>query len=393
MAVAATLAMLAVLTLSSMAVFTATVLAPEAGPALGIDPARIGLFISLVYVVAMFTGAVTGTLVLRWGGIRVCQLSMISASAGLAALSLGTLPATVLSALLLGLSYGPFNPASAHVLAGISTPRWRPLVFSVKQTGVPLGGALAGIIVPLLVLTEGWRGAAAWIAVAPLVVGLAIEPLRRGLDLDRQPGERLRLASLVSPIHLALGDRVLRRLTIGAFFYAGCQLCVGAFLVVYLIWRLDMGLVEAGGVFALLQIGGFLGRLFWGAVATRASGSRVVLVGIGLLTATSLVGAILLGPGWPMPAVMGLALLLGLSSFGWNGVMLSEIASLAPPGRATDATAGMQFVMFGGVVVIPPAFGGLVELLGRYDAAFAAAATFALAGAWLIRSARPGSPG
>ena len=137
---AATLAMLAVLTLSSMAVFTATVLAPEAGPALGIDPARIGLFISLVYVVAMFTGAVTGTLVLRWGGIRVCQLSMISASAGLAALSLGTLPAAVLSALLLGLSYGPFNPASAHVLAGISTPRWRPLVFSVKQTGVPLGG-------------------------------------------------------------------------------------------------------------------------------------------------------------------------------------------------------------------------------------------------------------
>ncbi len=45
-----------------------------------------------------------------------------------------------LCALFLGIAYGPYNPASAHVLADITTDQSRPLVFSIKQLGVPIGG-------------------------------------------------------------------------------------------------------------------------------------------------------------------------------------------------------------------------------------------------------------
>ncbi|WP_417276298.1 hypothetical protein [Castellaniella sp.] len=40
-------------------------------------------------------------------------------------------------ALLIGLGYGPITPA--HRMS---------FVFSIKQTGVPLGGVLAGLVVP-----------------------------------------------------------------------------------------------------------------------------------------------------------------------------------------------------------------------------------------------------
>ncbi|MDX1527922.1 MAG: hypothetical protein R3337_04795, partial [Gammaproteobacteria bacterium] len=52
-------AMLAVLTTSSLAVFTVAVLAPEAAPDLGLNPKLIGPYTSVVYFFAAVVGAVT----------------------------------------------------------------------------------------------------------------------------------------------------------------------------------------------------------------------------------------------------------------------------------------------------------------------------------------------
>ena len=41
-----------------------------------------------------------------------------------------------------------------------------------------------------------------------------------------------------------------------------------------------------------------------------------------------------------------------------------------------DATGGTQFVMFGGVTVVPPVFGVLVDLTGSYVTPFIAAGVF-----------------
>jgi len=61
------------------------------------------------------------------------------------------------------------------------------LVFSIKQTGVPAGGMLAGALVPGLLLLAGWQGALLAVAAACLAcVGLA-QPLRAALDAGRQP--------------------------------------------------------------------------------------------------------------------------------------------------------------------------------------------------------------
>ena len=64
-----------------------------------------------------------------------------------------------LAPLLIGLGYGPITPASSHVLARTASPRRMALTFSLKQTGVPLGAALAGAALPLLAVGSGWRTA------------------------------------------------------------------------------------------------------------------------------------------------------------------------------------------------------------------------------------------
>jgi MFS family permease len=278
-------AMLAVLTTSSMAVTVVAVLAPEAAPEIGVDATRIGVYTAIVYVFATLSGAITGPMVDRFGAIRVCQATMGLAALAMLSLSQGTLFWAGVSAVVLGCAYGPFNPASAHVLWRLSTPRWRPLVFSIKQTGVPLGGALTGALIPAIVLWSDWKTAILVVGGVALVMMVLLQRLRRGMDADASGPLRLNSGRLIAPVRLALVERRLRGYTLAAFAYAGCQLSVMSFMVVFLTRTVDMSLVLAGTVFACLQAGGFAGRLIWGGIASRSGAPRAVLVTIGLITA------------------------------------------------------------------------------------------------------------
>ncbi|MDH3515143.1 MAG: MFS transporter, partial [Gammaproteobacteria bacterium] len=378
-----TLAMLAVLTTSSMAVFTVAVLAPEAAPDLGLDPKLIGPFTSVVYFFAAFVGAVTGGLIARFGAIRVCQSTMLAAAGAMLLLAAGHPLAALLSACLLGYNYGPFNPASAHILSGLSSPRWQPFVFSVKQTGVPLGGALAGALIPLLVIAFGWRGAALAVGAVGVVVAVLLQPLRQKFDRDLRPMSITALVNVWAPVRLVIINPILRRYTFAAFAYAGCQVSSGVFMVVYLTESHSLTLTLAGLILTCMQIGGFAGRLIWGAISERYLSSRVMLVLLGIMAAICLVLMALMSGAWPRPMIVIVATLLGMSTFGWNGIMLSEIATHSPPGMAAETTAGMQFVMFGGVVIFPIVF-GLIAASGGYAAAFSALAFLAVVGIALL---------
>lgn len=384
-----TLAMLAVLTMGSMASFTVAVIAPAAAPDIGVPATYIGLFTAVMYVFSMASGAVTGAFIRRYGGIRVCQFTMFAAAASMAAFTMAVPLLALVSAVLLGFAYGPFNPASAHVLTGISTARSRPLIFSVKQTGVPFGGMLAGAAVPTLVAVLGWRGAALTVGAVALAVVALVQPLRVGFDADRRPRwPLLGGTSIVESARLAVMDP-LRRLSISGFAYSGCQVSVGAFFVVYLTQALGLSLVRAGALFAFVQAGGIIGRVVWGFIADRWLSTRMLLVLLGWVTAVCVLITASLSAGAPQAFIAVLGFVLGTSSFGWVGVYLSEVARLAPEGRVAEATGGVQLVYFGGVVVIPPIFGMLVNATGSYVASFIAVAAVATASSlYLLASPR-----
>ena len=240
--------MLAVLTTSSMAVTVVAVLAPEAAPEIGVDATRIGTYTAIVYVFATLSGAVTGPLVDRFGAIRVCQATMALAALAMLCFTQGTIAWALASAVVLGCAYGPFNPASAHVLWRLSTPRWRPLVFPIKQTGVPLGGALTGVLIPAIAVWSDWKIGALTVGAVALVMMVLLQGLRGNMDADRGAALELDLGRLVEPVRLALVEPRLRGYTLAAFAYAGCQLSVMSFMVVFLTRAVDMSLVLAGTV-------------------------------------------------------------------------------------------------------------------------------------------------
>ena len=100
-------------------------------------------------------------------------------------------------------------------------------------------------------------------------------------------------------------------------------------------------------------------------------------------------GTLLASPAWPLPLLFLFASVFGATAVGWNGVFLAEVARLAQPGQAGQATGACMFFTFLGVVVSPPLYSLALSVGGSYAAAYAVFGGPALlSGAWLLAARR-----
>ena len=376
-------ATLMVQALNTWGMLAIAAIAPLVAEGLGLAAALVGYQLSLIYLVASLTSLVAGALVGRWGPARASQASLLACAAGVAVAASGSLTGVIVASLLIGFGYGLTIPASSQLLFAHSTASDRSFVFSIKQTGVPLGGALAGLVTPALALAFGWQAALAAIAPPALLLALVMERPRARWDAARQPGAGLG-AQIRAGTQRVLGDARLRALCLAALCYAAIQLSLMGFVVTFAVTELGFGAVLAGVLLAAVQGAGALGRLGWGWLADRLRGNAQILVAVGVLSALASVGFALIGIDTPRTAIFALAVLFGASAVGWNGVFLAEVARLSPPPMIGAITGVVGMITFAGVVIGPAAFSGLHGLLGSFSAAYLCLTVVALIGAALI---------
>ena len=126
---------------TSMALVTVPVLTPEIAAALDVTTALIGPYQSIAYAGGAILTLLSGSLVLRYGGIRINQVSVVLSAIGVGLAITGMAPAIALGGVLAGMGYGLATPGASHVLARVAPPARVGLVFSIKQSAVPLGGS------------------------------------------------------------------------------------------------------------------------------------------------------------------------------------------------------------------------------------------------------------
>ena len=378
---------LAVQTLVALAVYSAPVMAPVAGPRdLGVPASWIGYYIAIVYLGSMMGSVSAGGLVARYGPVRMSQMGLISCLIGLSlSASSPSLCVVALGAFFVGLGYGPTTPASSQILVRATPPSLISVTFSLKQTGVPLGGAIAGALVPTLILAFGWQWSAVAIGLACALLALAIQPMRARFDTGLNTSAPLSVRSAFAPLGFVFRDRRLAEMAVASFVFGGVQVTLVAYLVTFMTESFAMSLVLAGLVMAASQVASVIGRVLWGVVADRVLSRRVMLGLLGLGMGISAMASLWASPAWPLPLLFFFAAVFGATAVGWNGVFLAEVARLAPPGQTTQATGGCMFFTFLGVVVSPPLFSQVLSMGGSYATAFALFGVPALVvGAWLL---------
>jgi sugar phosphate permease len=351
--------------LVSAAVLAPTVIAPAITHTLGLPASAVGIYAAVVYSGAVCSTLYSGMLISKWGPIRSSQAGLLLCALGLIFVTSGVLEMAVLGAALVGLGYGPITPASSHILIK-TTPREKlSTLFSIKQTGVPLGGVMVGLMIPPQELAFGWTWALLSVSAGCVLMCAAGQFVRNAFDGGRMSHRtQSPVSGIIDPIRLVASHPGLRILAACSFVFSGVQMAVSVYLPTYLNVDLGWSLLAAGFAISVAQIAGMVGRVLWGIIADRSLGANVTLGLITGLMVASCIGAALLTAKSPPFLVFSLLVVFGASAIGWNGVYLSEVARIAPPGAAGMATGGTLAVTFSGIVLWPPVFGQLADMAG-----------------------------
>lgn len=359
--------------LVSAAVLGPTVIAPAITSVMGLPGSSVGIYIAIVYVGAICSTLYSGTLISRWGPIRASQAGLIWCAAGLALIATGIVGLAVIGAVLVGLGYGPITPASSHILIRTTPPKRLSTMFSIKQTGVPLGGVIVGLLVPPQELAFGWNWAILSVSAGCFLMMLIGQFVRSEFDSGRAQHVAQSFATeVLGPVRLVASHPGLRIMAGCSFIFSGVQLALAAYIPTYLNLDLRWSLLAAGFAVSAAQIAGMAGRIFWGVVADRGLGAHRTLAMLTILMALACIGTAMLTADTGKFLVFAVLIIFGASAIGWNGVYLAEVARVAPPGKAGMSTGGTLAFTFLGVVFWPPIFGQIAEMTGSYRTSYVA---------------------
>jgi predicted MFS family arabinose efflux permease len=248
---------------------------------------------------------------------------------------------------------------------------------------------MAGAIVPSLMLGIDWQWSLVVVAVACVVSAALSQPLREAMDDLRQASLTFQMSTLTTPLRMVLGHRALSTMAACSFMFSMVQMSLTTYLVTYLHDDLAYGMVSAGLLLSVTQMGGIGGRIAWGLVADRWLGAQKTLALLSILMAISALATALLLPTLPLWGIWAILLVFGASAIGWNGVYLAEVARQAPEGKASVATGGTLTFTFLGVVIGPPLFGALSSAFGTYRAGFLALVITSSLCAWVLYRLKP----
>jgi MFS family permease len=363
------------------------VLAPAIIADLQIDPSWLGVYVGIIAAVSLTVQAGCGSIIVRYGALRVSQVSLLLTGLGLALAAPGLISLMVLSAIAIGASASS-TPASSHLLGRYSPEKYTPLVFSIKQTAVPVGLLSAGLIGPLLTELYSWRDALLIIAAASMVFVVFLNLTRAEFDSDKDITRKFHLSDLKGTVLLVLWTNELRGLAFGCFAFVGLQATFTAYFVIYLT-EIGYSLIEAGTIFSVATAVAIPGRIFWGWLSSSYIQPRVMLglLALSMFIANGFTSAF--DADWETWQITLVATAISATVFSWHGVTLAEAARLAPASMRGAVTGGVLCFGQCGGLVLPLLYSLLLGLTGSYQIGFLVCALPALlVGMALLYAAR-----
>ena len=335
---------------------------------LGFSVVELGGVASVLFGSAAVASVIGGRLTVRFGH-RLGMYLGVGATAT-AVLGIGAFAQTPLQIAVLmvfgGAGNGLTQPAVNFLLARRIAPERQGLAFGVKQSAIPASTLFAGLSIPLLAATFGWRSPFI-VLVALAIVVVVLTPRR---------------STVIAGAVKARGAKEMRPginlyiLAFGGVLGAAAANSLGAFLVLSLV---NGGLVAstAGVIAAVSSATSVTVRLVIGKVSDRFRFTNLYFVaGMQALGGLAFVWLGFVSGLWPLAILAMLAFGIG---WGWPGLFLFNVIRRFPliPGRASGVIQSSAFI---GGIIGPFTFGLIVATAGFAPALGTAGLASVLAG-------------
>ncbi len=238
--------------------------------------------------------------------------------------------------------------ASVNAASGRAIMAWFPstelgLALGIRQTAIPIGGALGAAVLPVLGSSGGTRVAFLFLAAASLTGAvIAAVFIRGGRGAEPEVGD----------VTQPLRDPFMWRLGTGTGLFLLAQIGITGFVVLFLHEERGLSKEAAGAVLAGIYVLAVAARIGSGTVSDRL-GSRLGplrTIGVALALLTACVAAAV---DAPLALLIPLFVVAGVLSMSWNGLAYAAAAEAAGAAR-TGAALGFQQTLLGVVVAGAP---------------------------------------
>ena len=357
------------------------ILADRIADDFGISRAWLGFYLCLQNIAAIIGAMGCGGFILRYGALRVSQWCLIMMGGSLFVISTGLIWIYPLAAILLGMA-AVSTPASSHILARVCPPRLAPVVFSIKQTGVPVGSLIGGFLIPFLLTISTYfalfrtpvhldaYGTAFVTGLIVYSVVLALQPVRAYFDADRRSNAELSFSGISKTMNFVVSNPQLRDLSLGAFAFGGLQSIFSGFFILFMIDGLNYSEAESGYTFAVSSITAIGARIFWGYLGSGITTARRVLGIIGIFGGLAAILTAFYDSWWSHSLILIVAVLYNITCLSWHGILLAETARLSPPDEVGGVTGAVLSFTSIAMMIYPAIYGGLLAVSDSYGVGF-----------------------
>lgn len=346
--------------------------AVQIGADLRLGVGGLGLVVAFYAGCTAVFAAMLGRAVQRLGVRHGLMLAL--AASGVAMLAAAVARSTTQLALALaiaGLANGVLHPSANGLLAASAVKTPLGMSLGIKQAAPPAASLVAGLAVPLVALTVGWRwsfvGGALFAMLVTFVTARAVA------RVEITPSRRKPSSSLAR-------RRPLVMLAVAAACGSWAGSSISVFLVDFGVTTVHLGEGEAGMVLAMASLGTVLGTLTAGWSADRPWSVDPRVVTAASMAIGSL-GYLLIASAEQYAYVAGAVIAAAL---GWAWPPLLHFAVVrAHPGSAARATGVLMTGVAAGSALGPLALGQFAEHLG-YQPIWLVMATASFAGGALL---------
>jgi sugar phosphate permease len=352
------------------------VLAPALRERYDLSLSEVGIALSSVWIAGIFTLLPWGLLADRIGerivlasGLTLCGALVVAAGW-----------ASSFAAFLVLLAAAGGLGASVNAASGRAVMNWfaseqRGFALGVRQTAIPIGGAIAALVLPAVNRAGGLEASFAFLgglclASAAVAAAFLREPSRPAPELEAEA------------VEWTLRDSRLWILSTGSGLYLFAQISLTSFLVLFLHDEHGLSQGAAAGALAALLVGAVVTRIGAGRISDALKARIRPLRWIGLASVAGVLLTALVANA-PVAVVVPVMVVAGAISMAWNGLSVTAAAELAGLSRSGAAIGFQQTTLAVIGVLVPAAFAYVVDV-ASWPAGFALASIGPFVGWYLL---------
>lgn len=296
-----------------------------------------------------------------FGGIIVCLVFLFPSYQGL-----------LIILTVAGIGYGCIFPAVSKALLTWFPAKERATVMGFNQAAVNVGGMVVALMLPAIALAWSWQAGYLVIGISMVVIGLVFAGLYRDPPkaINNPAGSRTKTTGGSAWRNL-LKSRDLWIIAIAGYFLSVVEFSAITNIVLYLNEGLGFSLLAAGGLLAITQAAGGIGKPFAGIISDRWFGHRRKPMFL-IMAAVSGVVCFILGSGFVSAnwLVYLMMVLLGATALGFGGIFITMLGEMAGPEATGFASGFLGTIMALGGLSGPPVFGIVVDAAGSFGTAW-----------------------